>query len=225
MIRSKWFNELTTTELYEILRARAEIFVVEQNCVYQDLDGKDYESLHVFLEEEGCVVACLRAFMKDNKTAQMGRVLSLRHGEGYGAEILKAGIREIRKKMNPERIYIEAQCYAIGYYEREVEKTKFCGVNLLSPCTESNAALAHKRYVEQFPHMFTPMEPEEQVEHFRKHCEKIKTEKVVCYCKFCTDAINMGGKKGIHLLDRDRPGSAIYGSGPSLYKPSGPLQP
>ncbi len=57
--------------------------------------------------------------MKDEKTAQMGRVLSLRHGEGYGAEILKAGIWEIRKKMNPERIYIEAQCYATGYYERE----------------------------------------------------------------------------------------------------------
>ena len=57
--------------------------------------------------------------MKDEKTVQMGRVLSLRHGEGYGAEILKAGIREIRKKMNPERVYIEAQCYATGYYERE----------------------------------------------------------------------------------------------------------
>ena len=100
MIKSKWFHELTTTELYEILRSRAEIFVVEQNCVYQDLDGKDYESLQIFVEENGRVVACLRAFMKDEKTVQMGRVLSLRHGEGYGAEILKAGIREIRKKMN-----------------------------------------------------------------------------------------------------------------------------
>ena len=73
-------------------------------------------------------------------------------------------------------------------------------MNLLSPCTESNAALAHKRYVEQLPHMFTPMEPEEQVEHFRRHCEQIKTEKVACYCKFCTDAINMGEKQGVHLL-------------------------
>ena len=119
MIKSKWFKELTTGELYEILRSQAEIFVVEQNCVYQDLDGKDYESLHVFLEENGRVVACLRAFVKNNKTAQKGRVLSLRHGEGYGAEILKVGIREIQKKMNPEKIYIEVQCYAIGYYERE----------------------------------------------------------------------------------------------------------
>ena len=50
IVHSKVFSELTTKELYEILKARAEIFVVEQNCVYQDLDDKDYDSLHVFLK-------------------------------------------------------------------------------------------------------------------------------------------------------------------------------
>lgn len=50
-LKVKFFNELTTRELYEMLKARAEIFVVEQNCVYQDLDDKDYTSLHVFYEE------------------------------------------------------------------------------------------------------------------------------------------------------------------------------
>ena len=114
--RSKWFNELTATELYEILRSRAEIFVVEQNCVYQDLDGKDQDSLHVFCEEEGRVTACLRAFMRDPETAQMGRVLTIHHGNGLGGELLKRGIHEIREKMGPKRIYIEAQCYATGYY-------------------------------------------------------------------------------------------------------------
>lgn len=88
------------------------------------------------------------------------------------------------------------------------EATKFCGVNLLSPCSESNAKLAHKRYVERFPHMFTPMEPDEQTAHFQKHCEQITTEKVVCYCKFCTDGINAGGKKGIHLLELLFPANA-----------------
>ncbi len=48
----KEFNELTTKELYELLKARAEIFVVEQNCVYQDLDDIDYNSLHIFYEKE-----------------------------------------------------------------------------------------------------------------------------------------------------------------------------
>lgn len=91
--------------------------------------------------------------------------------------------------------------FTVVELEEHHEATRFCGVNLLSPCTESNAALARRRYVERFPHMFTPMEPDAQVAHFRKHCAQIATEKVVCCCKFCTDAINMGGKKGMHILE------------------------
>ena len=81
------------------------------------------------------------------------------------------------------------------------ENSKFCGPNLCAPCTESNAELARKRYVEEFPHMFTPMGPDEQAAHFREHCEQIETDKAVCYCKFCADGINMGGKTGVHLLE------------------------
>ena len=118
-MRSKYFDELSTKELYEILRARAEIFVVEQNCVYQDLDGIDYESLHVFAEEGGKVTAYLRAFYKDEYTVQMGRVLTLRHGEGLGGKLLREGIAQIRARMHPAKICIDAQCYATGFYERE----------------------------------------------------------------------------------------------------------
>ena len=116
---AKYFNELTTTELYEILKARAEIFVVEQNCVYQDLDDKDYESLHVFYEEDGKTVAYLRAFYRNGSVVQIGRVLTLHHGTGLGGKLLKEGIAQIKEKMNPSQLYIEAQCYAVGYYERE----------------------------------------------------------------------------------------------------------
>ena len=119
---SKFFKELSTVELYEILKSRAAIFVVEQNCVYQDLDDKDYHCLHVFLEESGCVLAYLRAFIKENNVVQVGRVLTLEHGKGLGAKILKEGLEQIKEKFNPKKIYIEAQCYAIGYYERE----EFC---------------------------------------------------------------------------------------------------
>ena len=117
----KYFNELTTTELYEILKSRAEIFVVEQNCIYQDLDDKDYHSLHIFYESEGKVVAYLRAFIKDSVTniVQIGRVLTLTHGTGLGSKLLKESISIIQKEMNPSSIYIEAQCYAIGFYEKE----------------------------------------------------------------------------------------------------------
>lgn len=118
---TKFFNELTTTELYEILKARAEIFVVEQNCIYQDLDDIDYRSLHIFYESEGKVIAYLRAFEKDasTETVQMGRVLTTTHGIGLGGKLLKEGIAQIKEKMHPSSIYIEAQCYATGFYERE----------------------------------------------------------------------------------------------------------
>ena len=118
---TKYFHELTTTELYELLKSRAEIFVVEQNCIYQDLDDKDYHSLHIFYEENGKIVAYLRAFEKDTttRTVQIGRVLTLNHGIGLGGQLLKEGITQIREKLNPSTIYIEAQCYATGFYERE----------------------------------------------------------------------------------------------------------
>lgn len=118
-IAAKFFEQLTTRELYEILKARAEIFVVEQNCVYQDLDNKDYESLHVFYEENGKVIAYLRAFFRDDRIVQIGRVLTLQHGTGLGGKLLKEGIAQIKEKMNPRQLYMEAQCYATGYYERE----------------------------------------------------------------------------------------------------------
>lgn len=117
----KYFQDLTTIELYEILKARAEIFVVEQNCVYQDLDDTDYRSLHVFYESEGKVLAYLRAFPKkeEEKTIQIGRVLTIEHGKGLGGKLLKEGIRKILEEFQPEKLCLEAQCYAIGFYERE----------------------------------------------------------------------------------------------------------
>lgn len=116
---TKFFDELTTAELYELLKARAKIFVVEQNCVYQDLDDKDYDCLHIFYEESGKVVAYLRAFLKENGIVQVGRVLTVEHGTGLGGKLLKARIDCIKEKYCPREIFIEAQCYAVGYYERE----------------------------------------------------------------------------------------------------------
>ena len=55
--KTKWFSELNAVEVYEILRSRAEVFVVEQRCAYQDPDGQDREALHVFCEEDGRVAA------------------------------------------------------------------------------------------------------------------------------------------------------------------------
>ena len=117
---SKFFQELTTKELYELLKARAEIFVVEQTCVYQDLDVLDYHGLHVFYEENGKVLAYLRAFPKteEEHIIQMGRFLTVNHGTGLGGKLLEEGLKQIKKKMKPKEILIHAQCYATGFYER-----------------------------------------------------------------------------------------------------------
>ena len=116
---SKFFNQLTTTEVYEILKARTAIFIVEQNCPYQDSDGIDYDSLHVFYEQDGKVLAYLRAFIKEEGVVQVGRVITLEHGKGLGGKLLKAGLEQVKGKFNTKKIYLEAQCYATGFYERE----------------------------------------------------------------------------------------------------------
>ena len=116
----KKFEELTTKELYEILKARIEIFVVEQNCIYQDLDDIDYNSFHIFYEQDGKVIAYLRAFTKkDNESIiQIGRVLTIEHGNGLGKKILEASIHVIKDKTNANKIFMEAQKYASGFYEK-----------------------------------------------------------------------------------------------------------
>lgn len=127
-LESKLFDELGTRELYEILRARTAVFIVEQKCPYQDVDGIDCRSLHVFYaREDGRVEAYLRAFWKEGASGaglsgdvvQMGRVLTVRRGEGLGGRILRDGIEQVRLKFDPRSIFIEAQCYARGFYERE----------------------------------------------------------------------------------------------------------
>ncbi|MBQ7470093.1 MAG: GNAT family N-acetyltransferase [Pseudobutyrivibrio sp.] len=95
----KHFNELSTTELYEILKTRSEIFVVEQDCVYQDLDDNDQDAIHVFCwNDSGRIAGCLRVFWKDNDeaagVAQIGRVVTLEHGQGIGGRMLHEVVSE-----------------------------------------------------------------------------------------------------------------------------------
>ena len=119
-LKVKTFDELNTRELYELLRSRVEIFVVEQKCPYQEVDGLDYQSVHCYYEEDGRVTAYLRAFPDetDSSTVHIGRVLTLKHGTGLGSRLFQESLDAIIEKMNPSRICMEAQEYAIGFYER-----------------------------------------------------------------------------------------------------------
>ena len=115
----KAFDELNTSELYDILQVRAAVFVVEQECAYQDVDGIDPKAVHAFLRDGNGICAYLRVFEKDEHTAQMGRMLTVQRGNGHGAALLKEGIRIAREMLKKDTLYIEAQSYAIGFYERE----------------------------------------------------------------------------------------------------------
>ena len=115
----KNFEQLTNCELYNILAARSAVFVVEQNCAYQDPDGMDDKSHHLWLEEKGEIKAYLRIFAIDDEWAKIGRVITTERGKGLGREILKAGVKSCSEILNRNKILIEAQCYAVPFYEKE----------------------------------------------------------------------------------------------------------
>jgi ElaA protein len=117
----KTFEELNTHELYEILCARADVFISEEKILYPDADGIDYRSLHVFsLNQDGKVTGYLRMFPMDGKpgTVQMGRVLTRVHGTGLGRELLNTAIKAAREKMHAEEICLDSQKHAVGFYEK-----------------------------------------------------------------------------------------------------------
>jgi len=120
-ITIKTFQELTTSELYELLQLRSEVFVVEQDCVYQDLDGKDLKALHVLGEKEGKIVAYTRLFNSGEyfDTPSIGRVV-VKESErkyGYGHDLIKASIKAIVDNYNETTITISAQTYLQKFYE------------------------------------------------------------------------------------------------------------
>ncbi len=118
---TKSFSELTTTELYKILQLRSEVFVVEQDCVYQDLDFKDQKALHVFGVKNDIIIAYTRIFKAgyyfDN--ASIGRVIVVASERkyGYGHDLMKASIKAIKDNFKVDEITISAQVYLKKFYE------------------------------------------------------------------------------------------------------------
>lgn len=120
----KKFDGLTTKELYEILKSRAQVFIKEQNINYQDMDDIDYRAYHFFFMEEGKVVAYLRAFATDEKdTLQIGRVLTIKHGNGLGKKLMEETINYIKNNTNTKILTMHAQKHAVGFYEKLGFKT------------------------------------------------------------------------------------------------------
>lgn len=116
----KHFEELTTRELYDVLQARVAVFVVEQNCPFQEIDGKDFFSYHVFYTKNNRIQSYVRVVEPHQGCAEVsiGRVLTIQRGTGLGREIMREGIRVAQEKLNADKIHLEAQTYARGFYEQ-----------------------------------------------------------------------------------------------------------
>ena len=117
----KRFEELTTEELYEILKIRVSVFVVEQNCPYQEIDDRDKQSYHVYMKDDDGIQAYLRVVDKGVSfdEVSIGRVIAVKRRCGIGSRILSEGIKVAKNKLKANTIKIEAQSYAKGLYERQ----------------------------------------------------------------------------------------------------------
>ena len=119
----KPFEALSAAELYDILRLRSEVFVVEQNCVYLDLDGKDKLGLHLFGEFEGKIVGYSRLFKPgiSFENASIGRVVvdASYRDKKWGHELMRQAIAGINFHFGESRITIGAQLYLKKFYESQ----------------------------------------------------------------------------------------------------------
>ena len=119
-IKVKSFDALSTSELYHILQLRSEVFVVEQDCVYQDLDGKDQKALHVIGYKNDKIVAYTRIFKPGDyfKESSIGRVVVVKKERQfkYGYNIMEASIKAIKTHYKQTLIKISAQCYLKQFY-------------------------------------------------------------------------------------------------------------
>ena len=121
-IHIKKFQELTVDETYNILKLRSEVFVVEQNCVYQDLDGKDDRAMHLFYKEENEMIAYTRIFQKGDyypENPSIGRVVVSKkeRGKEIGKSIMKDAVLYIKNNYNNKSIELSAQKYLDKFYK------------------------------------------------------------------------------------------------------------
>ena len=118
----KKFSELSTEEIYHILKLRSEVFVVEQNCVYQDIDEKDQKAIHIFIEKNNEIIAYTRIFKKGDyyeENPSIGRVVVSKkeRGKNLGKEIMIESIEFIKKEMEGRKIELSAQKYLDKFYK------------------------------------------------------------------------------------------------------------
>ncbi|MFL2637628.1 MAG: GNAT family N-acetyltransferase [Flavobacteriaceae bacterium] len=123
----KTWEQLKTNELYSILKLRSKVFVVEQNCVYQDIDDKDKLAIHVFGFVERKIIAYSRLFNKKEyfKETSFGRAVveSANRGKGIGDMLVEKSLLTIKEKYKEQKVKISAQAHLVNFYKKHGFKT------------------------------------------------------------------------------------------------------
>ena len=114
------YSELDRDTLYDILELRMSVFVVEQECIYMDIDGKDVDAYHLICREDGAIKGYLRILKPGAlfEEASIGRVISVDRRKGIASSMVSSAIDFIRDILHEGRIRIESQVYAAGLYEK-----------------------------------------------------------------------------------------------------------
>ena len=116
----KTFNELSPQDIYSILQLRSEVFVVEQNCVYQDIDDKDQYALHLLLKKDDYLIGYSRIFKAGDyfKEASIGRVLVKKQDRNnrHGSLLMELSIKAIKDHFKENTVKISAQTYLKKFY-------------------------------------------------------------------------------------------------------------
>lgn len=116
----KHYDELTRDEVYEILRLRCEVFIVEQDCVYLDVDGEDRGGWHLLARDgQGRLSACLRAIPRtQSEPMHFGRIVVCPdcRGSGVGRELVRRGLEAARDVLGERAVAISAQAHLRDFY-------------------------------------------------------------------------------------------------------------
>tara|TARA_Y100000768_G_C23544328_1_gene480737 strand:+ start:130 stop:573 length:444 start_codon:yes stop_codon:yes gene_type:complete len=114
----KKFNEIDRKTLHNIFLLRSEVFIVEQECAYQDIDGKDLKSIHIIGKKKEEIIAYSRIMRLNNDFCSIGRVLVKKElrKKGIGIKLMKKSIEEATKEYYSRKIKISAQGYLKKFY-------------------------------------------------------------------------------------------------------------
>ena len=114
----KPFDKLTTQELFNIYKLRVDVFVVEQQCPYHEVDDIDTISHHIYLQNDNSKILAYCRLYEQEVRYHIGRVIASPKHKGYGTQIMKTAIKFATEELHADTMIIEAQTYAKNFYEK-----------------------------------------------------------------------------------------------------------